>query len=134
MVVLRNGAQVQQGTFAIIESTDYVEVDEEPGPDVITSDLFTEIMLETNTLSEAGEVTVRKYYLVDVEAFKDPIVVIPNIGAQPKCKYLLMTPRSQWSEQFIGWLRNPHGEDRQEMAPTEDDPEDSEVDEIQDDW
>jgi hypothetical protein len=132
-VVLRNGAEVQQGAFAIIESADYVELEEEPGRDVITSDLFTEILLDTNTINEEGVVTVRKYYLVDVETFKDPIVVIPNIGAQPKCKYLLMTPRSQWSEQFIWWLKNPHEEDRQEMAPTEDDPEQDseEVDEIQ---
>jgi hypothetical protein len=70
-VVLRNGAEVQQGAFAII-SADYVESEEEPGPDVITSDLFTEILLDTNTINEEGVVTVRKYYLVDVETFKGP--------------------------------------------------------------
>jgi hypothetical protein len=31
----------------------------------------------------------------DVETFKEPtIVVIPDIGASPKCQYLMMAPRS----------------------------------------
>ena len=119
-ITLTNGKEVQQGVFAIIESADYVEM-EENAAEVITSDLFTDIVLETSMLNAMGEVAVRKYYLVDVETFMDPIVVIPNIGAQPKCKYLLMTPRAQWSEQFVEWIKAPHEEDRVEMAPTEDD-------------
>jgi hypothetical protein len=134
-VLLTNAdeAQVHQGVFAIIESAEYTEVPEEPGPEVITSDIFTEIVIDTTTIGADGKVQVRKYYLVDVEAFKDPIVVIPNIGSIPMCKYLLMTPRSKWSDQFIGWLKNPHEEDRQEMAPTEADTDDSGPDEIEED-
>jgi hypothetical protein len=119
-ITLTNGKEVQQGVFAIIESADYVEMDANAAK-VITSDLFTDIVLETSMLNAMGEVAVQKYYLVDVETFMDPIVVIPNIGAQPKCKYLLMTPRAQWSEQFVEWIKAPHEEDRVEMAPTEDD-------------
>jgi hypothetical protein len=57
---------------------------------------------------------------VDVETFEKPILVIPNIGAVPKCKYLLMTPKVEWADQFIQFVDLPHAEDEAQMAATDD--------------
>jgi hypothetical protein len=127
-VPLRNGMLVEKGGYAIIESCEYVPIvpkeDRAPGEeDPITSDLFTEIVLDTELLNEDGEVALRKFYLVDVETFLQPIVVIPNIGAMPKCKYLLMTPKSEWAEKFVQWIDLPHELDEEQMAPTDDEDE-----------
>ena len=110
---------VEKGIYAIVESADYIQMVENPGPTDITSDLFKEILLETEALSEDGEVVDRRYYLVDVECFVGPMVVIPNIGATPKCKYFEMTPKAEWGEQFARWLDMDHKHDAMEMAPTE---------------
>jgi hypothetical protein len=108
---------VEQGVYAIIESCDYVPPEEHP--DAVSSDIFTEIQLETSLNNADGEVLQRKFYLVDVETFKAPLVVIPNIGATPKCRYLMMTPRSEWSEDFIAWVEMDHNIDNWEMQPTD---------------
>ena len=110
---------VEKGIYAFVESADYIQMVENPGPTDITSDLFKEILLETEALSEDGEVVDRRYYLVDVECFVGPMVVIPNIGATPKCKYFEMTPKAEWGEQFARWLDMDHKHDAMEMAPTE---------------
>jgi hypothetical protein len=102
---------VERGVYAIVESCNYV-VEEHP-----ESDIFTPLILETTALSASGEVLTRKFYLVDVETFKDPIVVIPDIGSNPKCKYLMMAPRTQWAEDFKAWIGMPHEHDEAEMKP-----------------
>ncbi len=139
-ILLSNGKVVRKGVYAIIESSDFEDGDEEsdedseeaaPDPNKITSDLFTDIVLETESINAEGEVVERKYFLVNVEDLKEPIVVIPNIGATPKCKYLLMTPKSQWSEKFTDWVDMPHKLDTQEMAPEVEEEDMSEPDEIQ---
>jgi hypothetical protein len=107
---LRNGKTVERGVYAIVESCEYFE---EETPE---SDIFRPLILETNSLTMDGDVYERKYYLVDVEAFKQPIVVIPDIGAQPKCRYLLMAPRSQWADDFIAWIEMDHDIDEEEMV------------------
>jgi hypothetical protein len=61
--------------------------------------------------------------LVDVETFQEPIVVIPDIGASPKCLYLMMAPRSRWADDFTTWIRLPHDLDEAEMAPLQEPPE-----------
>ena len=47
----------------------------------------------------------RKFYLVDVEDFKDPLVVIPNLGT--KDRYLEMIPRGKWSGLCQHWILAP---------------------------
>lgn len=103
---------VGHGVWAIVESADYVDEGDAP-----KSDIFRPLMLETNHVDEDGVVGDRKFYIVDVETFKDPIVVIPDIGSKPKCQYLLMSPRSKWSEDFIDWIKSPHKHDVMEMLP-----------------
>ena len=55
----------------------------------------------------------RKFYVVDVDSFKQPLVVIPNIGT--KCEFLMMTPRDQWSDDFKTWLDAAHRFESEEM-------------------
>ena len=73
--------------------------------------------MQTNktTVDAHGRVQQRKeYYVVDVESFKEPLVVIPNIGG-PQTEYLMMRPRSKWSDDFMKWLDAPHTVDAEIM-------------------
>jgi hypothetical protein len=73
------------------------------------SEMFIQIIMETQI-----NPSLRKFYLVDVETFKSPLVVIPNIGT--KCEYLMMTPRAQWwGPDFTHWIIQPHVIDEAEM-------------------
>ena len=78
-----------------------------------SSDLFHHLVLETLQTNQDGSVRRRKFYVVDVESFKNPIVVIPNVGT--KKDYIMMEPRDNWPNQFIRWLMNPHADDQAEM-------------------
>ena len=122
-VDLTIGKKVERGVYAVVESCNYVE-EEEP-----ESDIFTPIILETTELTANGDVHIRKFYLVDVEAFKEPIVVIPDVEANPKCKYLMMAPRSKWAEDFKAWIGMPHDVDEAEMRPLSPQPGEEEEDE-----
>lgn len=108
-VEVDDDSRVSNGVYAIVESCTYIE-EEEP-----MSDIFTPLLLETSSLDNDGLVETRKFYVVDVEAFKDPIVVIPNIGT--KDQYLLMKPREKWADDFVTWLEMPHKHDKIEMLP-----------------
>jgi hypothetical protein len=126
-VELEDGTVVGRGVYAVVESCDYID-EEEP-----QSDIFKPLMLETKELSDDGIVTKRKFYFVDVETIKEPIVVIPDIGAKPACQYLLMAPRTQWSKDFIAWIEMPHQHDQMEMIPPpEDDDDDDEEEDVAD--
>jgi hypothetical protein len=102
-------SNVDTGIYAVVSSTVYVE-EESP-----MSDIFTPLKLESKMVGEEGEVLQRRFYLVDVETFKDPLCVIPNVGT--KDEYLMMKPRAQWSDDFITWLEMPHKYDKMEMLP-----------------
>jgi len=109
-VRLTNGKTVERGVYAVVESCLYVD---ELRPE---SDIFRPLKLETTLINDAGSVAVRKFYVVEVDSFIDPIVVIPNIGAVPRCQYLLMAPRCEWAEDFKAWIGMPHELDEEEMA------------------
>ena len=104
-VKLSNGTDVQNGVWAVIESCDYVNIEDGQRK----SEMFTQIIMETQQINPS----LRKFYLVDVETFKSPLVVIPNIGT--KREYLMMTPRAQWGPDFAHWIMQPHGIDEAEM-------------------
>ncbi|NJL56628.1 hypothetical protein HC928_16790 [bacterium] len=101
--------KVDKGMYAVVECTT-VDVNDEA-----ISDLWIPITTVVNRLSNRGEVLERKYYLADVEAFVGPLCVIPNIGAKPSCKYLMMKSRDKWADDFIQWIRMDHRFDRMEM-------------------
>ena len=83
------------------------------------SDIFSPLELECKSLTNEGLVNERKFYMVDVETFKEPIVVIPQMGT--KSGYLLMKPRASWADDFVAWIQMPHKYDKMEMAPLPED-------------
>ena len=62
---------------------------------------------ETDGLDENGKIK-RKFYLVDVEAFHGPTIVIPDLGNENPAALLRLVPRSEWSDQFVTWLGSEH--------------------------
>lgn len=115
---------VTRGVYAIVESTTYVE-EEQP-----LSDIFVPLDLDVTSRSAEGSVHKRKFYVVDVEAFMDPLVVIPDIGTPDQ--YLMMKPRAAWADDFVTWLDMPHKYDKIEMLPdpVEDGDEECEEEEV----
>jgi hypothetical protein len=112
-----DGIDVCRGVWAVVETVVYVKDAPAEGEDARKSELFQHIVLDTVTSAPDGSPLERKFYMVDVESFKQPAVVIPNVGT--KSKYLLMTPRDEWSEQFIDWIKQPHQYEVQEMNEEE---------------
>ena len=107
--LLSNGSTVAKGVWAIVESCNYTKTD----PNLPSSEMFKHLVLDTKEDLADGSVGQRKFYVVDVDTFKNPIVVIPNVGT--KKAYIMMEPRDTWSSQFIDWLVAPHGIDEDEM-------------------
>ena len=101
---------VERGVYAVVESGVVVE-EEDP-----KSDIWSVVQLETKDVEGQPDTYQKRLYLVDTEAFKDPVVVIPNIGAESDNEYLLMRPRSEWATDFIAWLNMPHEHDVVEMT------------------
>ena len=114
-VKLHDDTVVRKGVWAVIESANDVNPpavkkgQEPPRP----SEMFKHIRLEAASYDAQGLPAERKFYLVDVETFKQPLVVIPNMGT--KCDYLMMTPKDQWAEDFKRWIHAVHKEDEEEM-------------------
>jgi len=96
------GLAYPPGIYAVAESAS--EVDDEDEKEL--SDLFIPYIKETN---EDGDGNIsRKFYLIDVEAFHAPAVVIPDIGNDNEAAFLRLLPRSTWADQFVQWLHEPH--------------------------
>jgi hypothetical protein len=106
---LWGGSQVSNGTFAIIESTTWI------GPFDADS-IFREVKLDAVENAQGRTILKRKFYLVDVETFVEPLVVTENQGS--KDRYFVMTRRSKWAQQFIAWIEKPY-----EKIPQEEDGE-----------
>ena len=66
-----------------------------------------------------------KFYLADVEAFVEPLVVVPNIGDAPNA-YFLCRSRASWADDCIHWLQEPY----EERAESECDSDDKELNSI----
>ena len=90
---LSDGTVVGNGVWAIVESSSYKKTD----PNVPSSDLFKHLVLDTNETYADGSVRTRKFYVVDVETFKQPLVVIPNVGT--KKDHLKKESRPNWTLQ-----------------------------------
>jgi len=58
-------------------------------------------------------VTKLKFYLANVDTFKEPCAVVPNVGG-PNNSYFWLEPKARWSKLFIQWLRAPHCDDETE--------------------
>ena len=118
-------SRIEPGQYAIVESSEYQwDQDDDARQDTeIMQSILTEVEAMTN-----GYVTQLRFYLADVEAFKDPCTVVPNIGG-PNNAYLLVAGRSAWKIDFEAWLNAPHTYDviEVEEASEEEEEEDDEA-------
>ena len=96
-----DGVTVQKGVYAVVESTAY----EAAAPE---SDLFVPCVKEATRLNEDGTMAKRKFYLAEVEAFMEPVTVVPDMGHANKLRYLQVKPRKEWAAVFVEWLEAPH--------------------------
>jgi hypothetical protein len=94
---------IPPGAYAIVESA-------EPDKDksVAISELFIPILLEVGQMRQ-NRVTKLRFYLANVEAFSEPVVVIPDIGGAAN-RYLQLKSRETWREDFAAWLNVAHEE------------------------
>jgi hypothetical protein len=88
--------------YAIVECASYIEAENE----VERSEIFVPILKEVRQMRQ-GRVTKLKFYLADVEAFVEPMAVIPDIGG-PANGYFAVKSRAEWRKDFVRWLRSPH--------------------------
>lgn len=107
------GITIQPGWYAVVESSEYLTEEVANARnihrlDANKSDLFAPILKEVKAFDDDGMVVEQKFYLADVEAFVEPVVVVPDVGSHLKHKYFHVTPRKDWSEIFIQWLDMPH--------------------------
>lgn len=100
------GITLTDGIFAVVEVASYVEEKQAAA----MSDLFTPLEVEVQGMDSDGDVTARKFYLANTDAFVGPCCVIPDIGGN-KNAYFQVKRRQEWSNLFVQWLRAPHEHD-----------------------
>ena len=102
------GVKVQNEVYAVAECASHEPSEDNNAP---KSDLFTPILVEVERIGEqSGEVEERRYYLAPVSAIVGPCIAVPDIGGPPNA-FFQVKPRSQWSSEFVRWLREPHAAD-----------------------
>ena len=69
------------------------------------SEIFVRITKEVGGLTD-NRVSHLTFYLADVEAFMEPISVIPDIGGAPN-DYFVVRDRDNWKQAFSAWLHTP---------------------------
>ena len=94
-------ACVQPGLYAIVENTKIRTDKYEVGLSCIFSPIRTMVKRW-----DGPTVVERQFYLADVEAFEEPVAVIPNIGGKAN-EYFIVKNRTEWREDFIEWLEEP---------------------------
>ncbi len=106
------GIPLCNGTFAVVESSNFVDNGEEEMDTSLMVPIDKEAVLDGD-----GKVAKRTFFLADTEAFLDPCCVIPDIGGPP-CRYFVVRPRNQWAERFEKWVNLPHRNDEMEELVT----------------
>lgn len=95
------------GIYAVIESANPNDNEEEIG----MSELFVPYTKEMRQLNDPVNNPLnfkRKFYLVDVESFAAPAIVIPDIGNDNPAALLQLLPKEEWADQFVTWLSQEH--------------------------
>jgi len=88
----------------VVEAS-YFEGEEEK---IVESDLFTPLTLEIESENaSSGEVSERKFYLANTDAFVGTCCVIPDMGGESNA-YFLVQSRDNWADTFVKWLNQPH--------------------------
>ena len=109
------GTLIEPGIYAIVENAQYVEVEADG---IYTSEIFVPMTKEVGGLT-GNLVSHLRFYLADVEAFMEPLSVIPDIGGPPN-NYFMVRDRSKWAEGFSSWLESPL-DIREEISDCEED-------------
>ena len=115
-VQMPGGQLMQKGTYALVETAYYLD---EPG---WKSQLFRPITKDTHRPNNVDEPML---YLADVEAIVSTCCVIPDVGNDDIFRYFEVLPRREWSEEFIKWVKEPHGDDRNVFSSSSEDEEES---------
>jgi hypothetical protein len=109
--IQHGGITLKDGVYAVVEVAQYDTNTQEQ----TQSDLFTPLFLDTNGIDSDGDVVGRRFYLADTSAIVGPCCVIPDIGGQSNA-YFQVKNRSEWSKEFISWLKQPHKADGMEYS------------------
>ena len=97
-----DGVTVEKGVYAVVESVSY-----EKGAH--QSEIFIPCTKGARRINRKdGTIAQRKFYLADVEAFLEPVTMIPDIGHENKLRYLQVKARNKWADTFVEWLVEPH--------------------------
>ena len=101
------GIRLANGVYAVVEAGAH-HVDEEG--DEHPSYPFTPLTVEVGQQDANGVVLSGHFYLANADAIVGPCVVVPDMGG-PKNGHFEVKPRREWINEFITWLRSPHGDD-----------------------
>ena len=109
------GVQLKQnGVYAVVESATIEENEEELGRSSVLTPIRKTVDLQAN-----GSIAKRYFYLADTAAFVGPCCAIGDVGG-PANRYFLVKPRETWCEDFVRWLRDPHGLDEMDKLDVND--------------
>ena len=99
----------KKGVYAVVESGCYLDEMDEGRQQMYatTSSIFRPFFKEVQMNNDA-EMVRRKFYLADVEAFVEPVTVVPDVGCADIIKYFALIPRRDWAGNFTKWLDQPH--------------------------
>lgn len=95
------GIALHPGIYGIVESSLVSDDEVEIG----RSDLFLPIATEVGGLTD-NNVSNLRLFLADVEAFEEPVAVIPDLGGPPN-GYFALNPRASWPDMFTEFLEIP---------------------------
>ena len=114
--VTYGGVSLTPSVYAIVESTNYENYGENEDPQ---SDMFRPIRTIVGGIAN-NKVTSLVFYLADVEAFVEPVAVVPDIGGPPN-RYFAVKARAEWAADFELFLEDDHEEynDEEEGGGTE---------------
>jgi hypothetical protein len=101
------GVELEKGTYAVVECANY---DTREG-EKTKSALFVPILKEVARRKSHQHTWKRKFYLANVEAITDTLMVIPNIGGKLQNEYLIMKTENEWIHIFKNWLEAGHDKD-----------------------
>ena len=105
--IQHGGIEVKKGTYAVIENATYDPRDSEKKK----SDIFVPIIKEVERPTREHPERRRKFYLADVEAITNTLMVIPNIGGPTGKEYFVMKQESEWVSIFKNWIDDEHSKD-----------------------
>ena len=101
--ILHGGIELENGHYAVVECADYTTDPNEKKK----SDIFMAIIKEVAQTADGDRPWRRKFYLANVEAIVQPLVVVPNIGGKLGQEFFIVQPRSGWVAEFKAMLEDP---------------------------